>query len=118
MTSPVDAPQSQYVKITRSDLRTYVKDYNYSHPSTYVYWAQLDASDNATVQILPQYSGTCKITVSADGAKDASRTFTVTGYPTMPQTGPNYTPVIIVAGLAMLAFCAATVLKNRRKQAE
>ena len=117
MTIHVDAPQSQYVKITRSDLRTYVKDYNYSHPSTYVYWSQLDAAGNATVLIKPQYSGTSKITVSAEGAKDVSRTFVVTGYPTMPQTGPNYTPVIIVGGLAMLAFCAATVLK-RRKQAE
>jgi len=118
MTIHVDAPQSQYVKITRSDLRTYVKDYNYSHPSTYVYWSQLDAAGNATVLIRPQYSGTSKITVSADGAKDASRTFTITGYPTMPQTGPNYTPAIIAAGLAMLAFCAATVIKMKKKQAE
>lgn len=118
MTIHVNNPVDRYVKITRDNLRAYVQDYNYSHPSQYVYWCTLDANNNATVLIRPQYSGTVSIMVDANGATRAYRTFTVTGYPTLPQTGPNYTAIYIVAGLCLATAATAVTMNVRKKRKE
>ncbi len=111
----VDNPTSNYVKLTRGNTRVYVEGYNYSHPSTNTYYSTLDAAGNATFLIRPQYTGSVAVSFES-GSATSNRTFYVSGYPTMPQTGPNYTPIYIVSGLCLALAATAVTLNVRKKR--
>ena len=115
MTVHVDSPDSNSVKLTRGNVRIYAEGYNYSHPSTNTYYSTLDANGNATFTIRPQYTGTVTLTAES-GSTSASRTFTVSGYPTLPQTGPDYTAIYIVSGLGLAVAATAVTLNARKKR--
>ncbi|MDO4572225.1 MAG: pilus assembly protein N-terminal domain-containing protein [Clostridia bacterium] len=105
-----------YVKLTRQNRRIYVENYNYSHPSTYVYWARLDASGNATVLVRPQYSGSTRLTVEHTGATAVYRNFTVTGYPTLPQTGQDFTLIYVLGACCLVAAGTWVIVYARKKK--
>lgn len=112
----VDAQKDPYayVLITRSSRRVYAEGY-YSHPRTMQYYVRLDANGNGTLQIYPQYSGNVTLTAEATGAARKSITYSVSGYPTLPQTGQDFT-LIYVLGACCLAAAAAWVIVYAKKK--
>lgn len=119
-------PQYPYVTITRANIRTYVQGGSYySHPSTYTYTAALtqDLSDplkaTATLYVIPQYNGSTYYTAAYTGAVSKnSPTIYVTGYTTLPQTGPNYTWAYVLGGLCLASVATAVTLNVRKKKRE
>ncbi|MEG1523921.1 MAG: LPXTG cell wall anchor domain-containing protein [Clostridia bacterium] len=112
----VENPTSNTVTIRRSNIRTFAKGYS-SHPSTYEYTAVLDANNDARFYIHPQYNGVTHYKVYANGAATIQmHDITVSGYTTMPQTGPDYTWVYVLGGLCVAALAAAVTLNVRKKK--
>ena len=112
----VENPQTNYVTIKRSNIRTYATGYD-THQSTYYYTHYLDSDNDARFYIHPQYNGTTYYTISATGASNIqTHNLTVSGYTTMPQTGPDYTWVYILSGLCVAALAAAVTLNVRKKK--
>lgn len=105
-----------YAKITLGNRRVVVSDYNYSRVNDREYWVRLDSNGNATVTIKPQYNGSVKVTVAADDAAAVSRTFTVTGHPTLPQTGQNFTLIYVFGACCLVAVGTWVVLYARKKK--
>lgn len=121
MTVHVDNPEvradgNAYAKIALANRRVVVSDYNYSKVNDREYWVKLDANGNASVTIKPQYNGTVKVTVTADKATAVSRTFTVSGHPTLPQTGQNFTLIYVFGACCLAAVATWVVLYARKKK--
>ncbi len=106
-----------YAKITRANRRIYLEDNTYySHPSTMVYWVRLDSNGDATVLIRPQYSGSVKVSVDSASASTASRTFTVSGYPTLPQTGQDFTLIYVLGACCLVAAGTWVAVYAKKKK--
>lgn len=121
MTIHVDNPivrsdGNAYAKIALANRRVVVSDYNYSKVNDREYWVRLDANGNATVTIKPQYNGSAKVTVTADSATAVSKTFTVTGHPTLPQTGQDFTLIYVFGACCLAAAGTWVVLYARKKK--
>ena len=121
MTIHVDNPivrsdGNAYAKVALANRRVVVSDYNYSKVNDREYWVRLDSSGNATVTIKPQYNGSAKVTVTADSATAVSKTFTVTGHPTLPQTGQDFTLIYVFGACCLAAVATWVVLYARKKK--
>lgn len=119
VTNPVPSSDGNYyVKLTLQNRRVYLTDYNYTHPSTYVYWVRLDASGHGTVTVNPQYNGSVRVTAEATNATAARATFTVNGsqYSTLPQTGQDFTLVYVLGVCCLLAAATWVTLYARNKK--
>ena len=113
----VENPINRNVTITRTNSRIQVTNsagVAYSLPLYLV----LDSYDNAYVWVKANASGSVNFCVSANGADTVYRTFNVSGYPTLPQTGPDYTAIYIVSGLCLATLITAVILNVRKKKQE
>lgn len=108
----------QDVTITRSNIRTYAKNYDH-HDRTYEYKKALDANCQVQFDIHPQYNGNTYYRISYSGATSVDTdTITVSGYKTMPQTGPDYTAIYVISALCLVVLAAAVTINVRKKKHE
>ena len=113
-----------YVTIHRSNVRTYVKPGSYSsHANNLDYTLQLSPDPNnpfdgiAYAYIEAQYNGTTNYTVAHHGATTVTTsTIRVSGYPALPQTGPDYTLAYVLGGLCLITAATAVTLNVRKKK--
>ena len=117
----VENRQSDTVVLHRGSSRIYIQGAGGSYVKkthTNEYEVTLEANGYADVFVMPQYNGSVTLTAQAKGTEKKSRTFTITGYPTMPQTGPDYTMIDVTTGLSAAALAAAGALSMIRKKRE
>lgn len=108
----------QDVTITRSNIRTYARNYDH-HDRTYEYKKALDANCQVQFDIHPQYNGNTYYRISYSGATSVDTdTITVSGYKTMPQTGPDYTAIYVISALCLVVLAAAVTINVRKKKHE
>lgn len=112
--NPVYTNGESWVKVTRASRRVYLEGYD-RHDSTMVYYVLLDGNGQATMTVHSQYNGSVTLTAAATSAKNQSLTYRVTGCPTLPQTGQDYT-LIYVLGACCLAAAAAWVVVYAKKK--
>lgn len=104
-----------WAKVTRTNRRVYLEGWD-EHDTTLVYYVALDGSGNASLSVLPQYDGSVKLTVEATGARPQSITYTVSGYPTLPQGGQDSTLIYVLGGCCLLAAATWVALYAKKKK--
>ena len=113
--------QSDIVELRRGSSRIYIQGAGGTtvrKTHTNVYEVTLDANGYADVFVMPQYNGSVTLTAQSRGTEKKSRTFTISGYPTMPQTGPDYSLIYIATALSGATLAAAVTLSFIRKKRE
>lgn len=117
-------PSYMTLSIRRNNIRTYVQNNAYmAHPNTYDYTLQLVQDPGnpmnayADAFVIPQYNGNTHYTAAYTGATSiTTKTIYVTGYPALPQTGPDYTWAYVLGGLCLAAVATAITLNVKRKK--